>query len=68
MRYKITQNSNNKEYLVITHKYFKHRFFVLEPMAELNDKYYPENEINNIKYHLDHSTDEYHAKLSIENW
>ena len=58
----------SKDYLAIPHKNFKNRFFVLEPMAELNDKYYPENEIKNIKYHLDHSTDKNHAKLSIENW
>ena len=58
----------NKESLVIPHKHFKHRNFVLKPMAELNSDYNPENNDMNIDYYLNNSTDKSHIELSIENW
>lgn len=54
--------------LTIPHKYFSERNFVLIPMMELNHKYKPENNENDIAFYFNHSNDNNYVNLSIENW
>jgi 2-amino-4-hydroxy-6-hydroxymethyldihydropteridine diphosphokinase len=60
--------SISKDYLIIPHKYFRQRNFVLKPMAEINHNYRPEYNQNTIKYYFEHSTDKSFVNISIKNW
>ena len=58
----------NKEFLTLPHQHFKDRNFVLIPMAELNDRYKPDNHNHNINHYRKNCFDNSNVQVSIKNW